>query len=85
MKFGVKIILHEVISVGNYHYFFALSKRNTQTENYHDMLVKRLISLKYYFYLSSKRYSFCVTVIVLLRIDTTSSACIHCHSIKSRN
>ena len=21
MKFGVKIILHEVISVGNYHYF----------------------------------------------------------------
>ena len=37
------------------------------------------------FYLSSKRYSFCVTVIVLLRIDTTSSACIHCHTIKSGN
>ena len=32
-------------------FFFALSKRNSQTENYQDMLVKRLISLKYFIYL----------------------------------
>jgi len=44
-------MLHEVISVDNYHYLFALSKRNSQTEKYHDMLVRRLISLKYFIYL----------------------------------
>lgn len=44
-------MLHEVISVETYHYFFALSKRNGQTEKNHDMLVKRLISLKYFIYL----------------------------------
>ena len=71
-------MLHEVISVENYHYFFALSKRNSQTENYHDMLVKRLISLKYFIYVQKDIVS------VLPRIDT-SSACLHCHTIKSRN